>query len=269
MGDPVIFREYKAYGEGPCNIGDLFVEEGARRLLSISGLDPEDGNTLFVIGTPWLWNLCWESPKYQHLVRLMEERKFKRKIALGIGSCFGWNGRIDLSLNARRVVDLWRGFDLVVCRDEIAKSLIPDSICLPCPSLWFMDKAPCTPTQGILQINCLPWHPDYSEDNGWINPTLPILSYDNGLYRNREDLIRFLSFVLSHEKVVSKRIHAILPASPFIQTRCVPSDSRAMSCRKAMIPIHPEGQWSQPEVILSKRNGEWLMEYGTALQAFG
>ena len=62
MGDPVIFREYKAYGEGPCNIGDLFVEEGARRLLSISGLDPEDGDTLFVIGTPWLWNLISRIP---------------------------------------------------------------------------------------------------------------------------------------------------------------------------------------------------------------
>lgn len=269
MGDPVIFREYKAYGEGPCNIGDLFVEEGARRLLSISGLDPEDGNTLFVIGTPWLWNLCWESPKYQHLVRLMEERKFKRKIALGIGSCFGWSGRIDLSLNARRVVDLWRGFDLVVCRDEIAKSLIPDSLCLPCPSLWFMDSWSQSPHKELLQIGCEPWHSEYITDPSWLSQSQDYWNYRRTIFRDRKDLETAFSFILSHKKVISKRIHAILPASPFIQTRCVPSDSRAMSCRKAMIPIHPEDQWSQPEVILSKRNGEWLMEYRTALQAFG
>lgn len=264
----MIFREYKTYGEGAANMGDLFVEEGARRILSACNLNPEDKDTLLVIGTPWLWNLCWDSPKYLHLREAMEGRTFKRKIALGIGSCFGWNGRIDLSLNARRVVELWRGFDLVICRDEIAKSLIPDSLCLPCPSLWFMDSWAGSPHKELLQIGCDPWHSEYICDPSWLSQGHDYWNYRVAMFRHRGDLETAFAFIASHRHVISKRIHAILPVSPFVRTRCVPSDSRAMTCRNAMIPIHPQGEWSNPEKIMEKRNGEWLSQYQSALQAF-
>ena len=255
----MIFRDYGTYGE-PCNIGDLIVEEGARNLARKAGLDLDRPDILFVIGTPWLWNLCWESDKYMKL--RYEAGRFKRKVAIGIGSCFEWGGaEPDLSIGAEMVVSFWKGFELVVCRDLTAQSIVPESHCLPCPSIWYFDQAPVRPFRDILQIGCDGWHPEYIKNRPWVSQARDYWAYHESVQNSKEDIDTHLSFILSHRRIISQRIHALLPACPFVETKCVPADSRALSCIRAGIGIWPEEAFGRPQEIRPKRDGEWTESY--------
>lgn len=260
----MILREYRTYGEGPTNPGDLIVEEGARRLAAMSDIDLDRPDWLVVIGTPWLWNLCWPSPKYRLLSDAVASGRYAKKVAIGIGSCFGLHIEPTLSDGKEEVIDLWSRFDLVVCRDKLAARLVPRAKCLPCPSLWFFDAAPVSPSKPLLQITNTKWHPDYDERWDWLRRDREVRSYEEVTRHSRADLEGFLGEFLAYRQVIAQRIHAVLPISPFVQTKCVPVDTRSLTCVRAGIPLHPSNTWGDPAKIRRARDREWSEAYRRA-----
>jgi hypothetical protein len=86
-------------------------------------------------------------------------------------------------------------------------------------------------------------------------------NYHNSSPNSKVDVTNHLSFILSYRRIVSQRIHALLPVSPFVETKCVPSDSRALSCKRAGIGMWPEEAFGRPEEIRKRRDGEWTESY--------
>lgn len=253
----MIYRAYEPLGHPNCNPGDHLVERGARKLLGRLGIDIEDPETLYVVGTPWLWHRCAESEKYAAL-RTALEQPYRRKVALGIGSCFAWQGEPDLG--AGDALEIWSGFDRVICRDEMAAALT-GGVCLPCPSIWAVD-GPVGQGSGFLAVDCDPWHPEYLTEV-WIPENYDRLNYKVGTFHSRDDIDRLLDKLLGYSRIVSKRIHAILPISPFRKTKVVPSDSRALTAVRAGIT---PGSWSNAARIVEQREGDWLQGYREALE---
>lgn len=163
------------------NLGDHAILAGTINLLK-SAVDAEivecdldraeeDGNYLnrfvtdsfdyFVVsGTPWMWDMCHQSTKFQLLESIVSRLpKSCKKIALGIGSCFPlatntmknylWqmddkgNYEITREHTREKLYDLFSQFDLVVCRDRFASHVF-QSLDLPvidgiCPAAFIPD----------------------------------------------------------------------------------------------------------------------------------
>ena len=141
------------------NLGDKIILEGTKSLLHEVFADLnetyidlevfEDWNSpifqiadLCVIsGTPWIWDKCHQSKKYQrldHLLRALPKKT--KKVALGIGSCFPWatnvldvyvyqkddNGVYEITrLHTREHLHkIFSSFDLVTTRDHLAFNIL-------------------------------------------------------------------------------------------------------------------------------------------------
>ena len=252
----MIYRSYEPLGHPSCNPGDHIVERGARKLFGRLGIDIEASETLYVVGTPWLWHRCAESQKYADLRSSLKESGFKRKVALGIGSCFAWQGEADLGEGD--ALEIWKDFDVVICRDELAAGLV-DGICLPCPSLWAVDSAPAT-RSGFLAVDCDPWHPEYRTEK-WIPKNYDRLNYADG-FQSQDQIDQLLQKLLSYRRVMSKRVHAAIPISPFTKTKIVPADSRALTAVR--VGVTPDS-WSSAARIMEQREGVWVQGYRDAL----
>ena len=255
----MIYAAYEPLGDPKANPGDHFVERGARRLLWRLGIDIEAPDTLFVVGTPWLWHRCAESKKYSDLRVFLEGTRFSRKVAIGIGSCFAWGAPPDLG--AGDALEIWDEFDTVICRDELAAGLIDGAVCLPCPSVWTVEKHSGTGS-GFLAVDCDPWHPDYLTGSEWIPENYGYLNYKQDEIKDQKELDALLDRLLGYSRIVSRRIHAILPLCPFRKTKVVPSDSRALTATRAGISTD---SWSNPSRIMDQREGDWLRGYAEAL----
>lgn len=98
------------------------VIEGNRKLLL------DDFDLLIVCGTPWLWDNCVPSRKYEELGRLLKRYAGSRKIALGIGACVPFHHGKDLVFAdehaATALRDIWQQFDLITTRDDIAADIL-------------------------------------------------------------------------------------------------------------------------------------------------
>jgi hypothetical protein len=137
------------------NLGDLFTLEGSKYLMT-KAIGPHDmlmidlssveanpdlvfkkyGNEkidVFVVsGTPWIWDCCTSSKKYKALTNLLELYKDKKKIAMGIGSCYALNAAV-LSQQImsekkkgfiKELYEVWNKFDLIFTRDTMASKIL-------------------------------------------------------------------------------------------------------------------------------------------------
>jgi hypothetical protein len=137
------------------NLGDNFTLEGSKYLMTkaignheiiMVDLAEVEGNPdivftkyknididIFVVsGTPWIWDCCTDSKKYKALINLLEIYKDKKKIAMGIGSCYPVSFRIlnilCLSQDKKEFIEelhkVWSQFDLIFTRDTLASKIL-------------------------------------------------------------------------------------------------------------------------------------------------
>jgi hypothetical protein len=137
------------------NLGDNFTLEGSKYLMTkalgdheiiMADLAEVEGNPevaftkyknididIFVVsGTPWIWDCCTVSKKYKALTNLLEVYKNKKKIAMGIGSCYPVNFSVlnNLCLNPdkkefiKELNNVWSQFDLIFTRDTLASKIL-------------------------------------------------------------------------------------------------------------------------------------------------
>lgn len=98
-----------------------------------------------VLGTPWVWDMCWTSPKYKNTINLFHKYPFAKRLFLGIGSCLplGKGDMIKDSLldSHNHLKSLFEG-STVITRDTYAHEILSDfgSILLPCPAFYAIDK---------------------------------------------------------------------------------------------------------------------------------
>lgn len=236
------------------------VERGVRRLAHSLGINLDDEDVVAVVGTPWIWDLCERSEKYERLMSWIREAKSngQRLVALGIGSCIRWGeGARSFTYDSSSsiVKEAWGSFDFIACRDWIAKDILMccgvNSTYLPCPSYFSIGKEeiPSIAPKKLVAIKCDPWHPEHYEADNWIPRGAEFINYKNDF--NFKDDNEFLTFFksLDAEFMVSQRIHAILPFARYRRVRCVPIDSRAMTTQSTSIPIHPNFSFSDPNRI--------------------
>jgi hypothetical protein len=137
------------------NLGDLFTLEGSKYLMTkaigyhemlmidLSTVEEnpnlvfekyikEDIDIFVVSGTPWIWDCCTSSKKYKALTNLLELYKDKKKIAMGIGSCYALNAAV-LSQQImcekkkgfiKELNEVWSKFDLIFTRDTMASKIL-------------------------------------------------------------------------------------------------------------------------------------------------
>lgn len=137
------------------NLGDLFTLEGSKYLMT-KAIGPhdmmmvdlstvegnpevifkkygkEDIDILVVSGTPWIWDCCTSSKKYKALTNLLKLYKDKKKIALGIGSCYAINSAVlsqqimnkDKEGFIKDLYNIWSQFDLLFTRDTMASKIL-------------------------------------------------------------------------------------------------------------------------------------------------
>ena len=95
-----------------------------------------DIDIIALAGSPWIWDQCLKSPKYQVLTNVLKRYPKIKKIALGLGSCFTWeqyesminNPLLSLQqvLNISddsciQLIDLYKQFDYITVRDHFCK----------------------------------------------------------------------------------------------------------------------------------------------------
>lgn len=144
LGDKVILEGtqnllFTAFGEYQSHLCDLdraINDESYLRSFNWKGVD-----LLVLSGTPWLWDKCHQSLKYQVLEKiLLLLPEGTKKIALGIGSCFPLAtnvmevylyqkddaGRYEITrLHTReKLYDIFSKFDLVATRDILAYRIL-------------------------------------------------------------------------------------------------------------------------------------------------
>lgn len=152
------------------NLGDNFTLEGSKYLMTkaigphdmmMVNLSEVEGNPeivfkkyskenidIFVVsGTPWIWDCCTTSKKYKALTNLLEIYKNKKKIAMGIGSCYAMNTNVlaqqvygeHKKEFVKELHEVWSQFDLIFTRDTMASKILEfanvkhfDEICTSC-----------------------------------------------------------------------------------------------------------------------------------------
>lgn len=222
------------------NIGDLVVLEGAKKVL------PLDANA--VVGTPWFWDACAGSDKYQWLRHLLDASP--PLMAVGVGSCFplGRDERmiLDSPDQSEAIRSLWSRFTRVSVRDEMAKRLLDalgvHCILLPCPSVFAVDPEPLPPpTPGsTIYITTRPWGTDtcHSQFLDHKAPDVTMFNYGYGK-RSTNDVWRFLDHLASYETIISERVHAVTPFAGLRRTAVIPVDSRHLTSTNAGVALYP------------------------------
>ena len=227
----MIIRPYAFFGEPGNNPGDLLVEMGARAL----ELPFED---TFLIGTPWIYDQCQTSYKYQWLT---EQKPQGRFIALGIGSSFplGWTAETHIKSLPKDQRDflkgIWGQFDIIAVRDTVAQDWLRmldiQSHIIPCPSvLTSVGDGPYRPGSKIFVGNF---------DKTEMANDAVYLEYQRGAY-TEGDVESLFRFIGSHETIISDRVHSVVPFANKRRCAIVPVDSRHQTATVLGIQIYPK-----------------------------
>lgn len=209
---------------------------------------------LVIPGTPWIWNNCNLTPKYDVLKFVLSFFKDKKKIALGIGSGFPLNYSYTETFN--HLVEFWKDFDFISTRDFICSSVLNKagiySYSTFCTSVfypYYKEKNSSNNKPTLVFYNPKTWgHGRYLTEEyldryvqfqiDFINKYNPnILVLDNSEMEFINNMGRECHKVSSHEDVVSKlstssfvvsgRIHSAIPARMMnIPAYILPVDSR-------------------------------------------
>lgn len=80
---------------------------------------------LVVSGTPWFWDQCQVSKKYEVLKYMISVFKDRPKIALGLGSCYPMV--FSYSEDYNYIKEIWGQFNFISVRDSIAANLLANN----------------------------------------------------------------------------------------------------------------------------------------------
>ncbi len=154
IGDKVILIGAKSHYEkiyGKC--------EHELKFQSLPPTEPFETDIFVVCGTPWIWDLCTKSSKYNCLIKYLQMVKCKRKEALGLGSCYHrksldrkWIAFQHLSV-CDNLAEIWKQFDYVSVRDHYAeyilKGLGVECFLTKCPAYNAVDYLEVKPKNGL------------------------------------------------------------------------------------------------------------------------
>lgn len=128
---------------------------------------------IVVLGTPWVWDKCWLSAKFQNAINFLRKFPNSKKIFFGIGSCLPIEAteevREDLIQNRNKLDELFTLADQIIVRDSLAEEILEHlSIqMLPCPAFYAINEESESsidpvmiwydPTIGISSVN---WQKD-------------------------------------------------------------------------------------------------------------
>lgn len=257
------------------NLGDVFTLEGSKHFITkaigiheviIADLHEIETNIdtiaekyskinidlLVISGTPWIWDCCTASSKYRGLEKLLAVYKNKKKIALGVGSCFKlttnileeqFNNLDKENLNMA-LKNVWQQFDIIFTRDNLASEILDrleiphfNELCtsaqlkkyIEVPKVSEFEKIPSlifyNPIYGISRI-CL----DYFFIKDYINFQLTFIKEftprvytieraeqewltQRGITAERiVDMQKLLEILNQSKFVLSGRVHAAIPA---------------------------------------------------------
>jgi hypothetical protein len=263
----IVARQYAGFYAPKANVGDLIVEAGARQIVRAAlGSELEQIKAVWVIGTPWFWDHCAKSPKYDWLRTLIERHEGKRPlVALGVGANVVL-GKDHTAIRESKdeCARLWRQFALVTVRDEVASRFLDSigvpHILLPCPSLFALQSAPerCS---GTVEIDAPLWNDTLKPARLPRLPGARTVNYPNGRW-TPEAMRELLTDLAKAESIVSARVHAAIPLSPFRKVSIVPMDSRSKTASLVGIPEYPS--FSEPAKVRQVRERA-MEDYSKAL----
>lgn len=242
------FRGYAYWGQPGNNPGDLIVELGTKSLLEKCRVNRD---IFITAGTPWFWPGCEKDEKYSRIFHEICSTTLP-KIAIGIGICVGVDNNLESLMAVETMAmcaNVFSKFDLITCRSEVVCDYLErlgiKSYAIPCPSLWANEEGSEVRAGSTLYVGAQRFHDKYSE------PVKPELNGDVTYFETTRGawtecgIRNLLRFYASHERIVSERIHAAIPSSPFVKASVLPVDGRFKAAILAGIPVYPD--FSDPE----------------------
>lgn len=225
-------------------------------------------------GTPWLWDMCHVSEKYNILKRILSFSN-KPKIALGIGSSYPLN---HYPITLPQIKDIWNMFNFISTRDPIASAALTDagvesynSFCTSAyapiynEAQWHLDTRPTVVyydiSTGIAKDVVRPWMQKaynkfllkvISQYNAKVititeaeQETLSNIGIESFTPKTPQEVAVSL---IGSQFVLSGRIHTAIPsAMQGIPTYIMPVDSRWLTTIPfGILPIFKENYSSDP-----------------------
>lgn len=208
-----------------------------------------------VCGSPWLWNHCETSAKYALLRNFLKLADAKVKVVVGLGSSYTLDTTPD-----PLTCDVWRDFDLVLCRDRLAAQLLANqgvaSLTVPCPAFFagrqlarhrpaeskllvYTAFASSVPGSNFADQGRITEYDNWQLD--WLKRGFPTLAMTVPDY---EDLVRrgfepryystdprsFAAIMALHHEVYSGRVHGAIVAKAIgCDSYLFPIDSRSVT----------------------------------------
>lgn len=184
---------------------DSMIFEGALKLLAHSRIHVNEYLTIndskparmetfkhpthiIVLGTPWVWDRCYESPKYENALQFFASAPNAKKLFLGVGSCLplGKEEQIKASLisNVDKLAPLFQDSTVIV-RDILAADILKpfNPTPLPCPAFYAMlgthhvgqntSLVWYDPTRGVSQVD---WSPESARFEEYVSAVQVIYS---------------------------------------------------------------------------------------------
>jgi hypothetical protein len=234
------------------NRGDMVVAIGAYNRSHLYGHRKLDRSYKVlmlddVIGTPWVWDRCFESEKYRMLENfILHQKRLNAPIrAIGIGSCYPLTMDPDNISLCPHTVNVWRQFEYIECRDVLAYNLFKkaglDRVHLRrCPSVFFFSEKEKETIRFLpfkrnryLFINSGDFTKDSKAMPNYVPPMSDYLEYGNSAkdYIAPPRLKRYIANIGRYRTIISKRVHAIMPLIDLgLNLYIIPLDSRYLTC---------------------------------------
>ncbi len=220
------------------NVGDYFVLQGAKFLTS-------SFKENFLVGEPWLWDNCESSVKYDWL----RKNQSKFEIAIGIGASLPI-GHSDLLYKEKTLKEcgkIWKRFKLVIVRDELAYEFFQkigvNVKLLPCPSIFLYKTIPFI-RKNLFKCTVNITENEHGKDFSYVGklPEIKESMFNVNIDNNWNDLqIReYISFMGKCSRIISMRIHQVIPFCNGKECSILPIDTRYMTATLFGIPVYPE-----------------------------
>lgn len=167
---------------------DGMIFEGSSYLLDLAGIHVDEyaGYTesersvispwkapthIIILGTPWLWDRCYESTKYKGLQALFNKFPKAKKLFLGIGACLPLEKIEEIKSSLIENKEKLTIFDqaTIIVRDTISYDILKDHNpeLLPCPAFYAMLENPKSERNNYPVIF-------------WYDPTVGLSNVDYG-----------------------------------------------------------------------------------------
>jgi len=222
-----------------------------------------------VLCTPWIWDRCETSVKYEILKDFNKRATADRRLALGLGSAYHLDSdQIDKKTGVwdprtiEMVQEYWEGYEHIVCRDRLAYHMfgqfIPEDrlTIMPCPSFYISQVFDIKPKKIKSEVLV------YAEINSQIfwkireDQVQKPMDYQDKLIKDGIDVITMIprdrdhfrdtygreptyhvvdpldivNTIGEYSKLISPRVHACMPAlSLGLDVEIIPLDTRALT----------------------------------------